>query len=227
MMSLRRPRGLRSGRFIPTRLITLNALLLAASLLLGADIVWELMRPLPSERAPRGSAPTAAAPTEPTVSPSVISSSLIASRNLFSPTRGESTSAPVTAAAPLMQPSLHGVVLAPDSALAFLEDPATKRVTGYRIGDAIAGGIIRVIDAEHIVIDRHGAPLDIRLHDPLRSRPAVAAASGASHAAQAADRLAQAPTSEPLAFTPEVSARPSPVIGPRMLPATRGFRSPF
>jgi hypothetical protein len=100
---------------------------------------------------------------------------LIASRNVFSPTRSET---PVTATPGALvggtKPNLQGVVLrdANTNAVAYLEDPLTKRVAGYRIGDSIAGGRVETITADHVIIARPDGNIDVRLRDPSKPRPA-------------------------------------------------------
>ncbi len=66
----------------------------------------------------------------------------------------------------------------PVSAVAYLEDPLTKRVAGYRIGDTIAGGRVEAITADHVIISRPDGNLDVRLRDPSKPRPAPAPPPG-------------------------------------------------
>ena len=98
---------------------------------------------------------------------------VIASRSLFSPTRSE---APATATTGALlggpKPNLQGVVLRDTNPIAYLEDPMTKRVAGYRIGDTIAGGRVEAITADNVVISRPDGNMDVRLRDPSKPRPA-------------------------------------------------------
>src|SRR5947199_10061522 len=58
---------------------------------------------------------------------------IVVSRNLFNPTRTETgaATAAATASAPgAPRPTLYGVVLSDDAPIAYLEDPATRRVAG-------------------------------------------------------------------------------------------------
>jgi hypothetical protein len=164
-------------------LLAANVLLVAASLGLGAYIVREAAVPLrkPLAAKPRaGAAPSTPAPAGATAEPargaSPSSYAVVASRNLFSPTRSEAPAAPpaaVAARAMLPKPNLFGVVLGDGASVAYLEDPATKRVAGYRLGDAIAGGTVQTIGPDRVVLARPDGAVDIRLHDPTRPRPAV------------------------------------------------------
>jgi len=209
-------------RFIPGRLLAVNLTLAALSMSLAAYIIWELQRPFPADVSPRSGVPLATAPMEASLAPVVAATPVIAQRNLFSPTRTESS---VTLAAAaglgLSNPSLYGVVLgSADNSVAYLQDPATKRVAGYRVGDSIAGGIIRAIDADRVVIDHHGTRVDIRLRDPQRPRPAVASMPEASEVREAA-----------VASTNPTQQGPTPQrspLFPRMImPPSRNYRSPF
>lgn len=164
---------------MPARLRTLNVLLVVLGVVLAADIVWELTRPAPPARArPEPPGPPAAAPMAP--GPAVrrespAAWSVIAARNLFSPTRSEG---PVTPGAgglaqQLPKPTLYGVVLREGARVAYLEDPVTKRVAAYRVGDVVAGATVQSIAADRVVLKRPEGNLDVRLHDPTKPRPAL------------------------------------------------------
>ncbi|MGH7334460.1 MAG: type II secretion system protein N [Candidatus Rokuibacteriota bacterium] len=100
---------------------------------------------------------------------------VIAARNLFSPTRTEAPPPTVTAppAVVLPKPNLYGVIVREDAPIAYLEDPVTKRVGSYRLGDTIAGGTVKDITRDRVTLARPDGNIDIRLHDPSRPRPAV------------------------------------------------------
>lgn len=160
------------------RLLTLNVLLGLVAAGFGAYIVWELMRPVSSPppawpRAISSASPSAlAAPAARQGGPSTWT--VIASRNLFSPTRSETTGSAGQAAAQLSQlprPHLYGVVIRGDGALiAYLEDPVTKRVAAYRVGDTVAGGVVQRITSSGVVLARPDGTVDVRLHDPTKPR---------------------------------------------------------
>ena len=125
----------------------------------------------PAASAPR---PTDAAPTEPRSG--LTGYALVASKNLFSPTRSD-TEAVAAAVAPVgPKPFLHGIVIKDGGSVAYLEDPISKRVVGYRIGDVVAGGTLQAIAPDHVVLKRGDGAMDVRLKDPAKPRPAVAEA---------------------------------------------------
>ena len=119
------------------RLVFVNVVFAAVSILCIVVIVKQLAtaRPAPSRgRAPAGAPGDPAAASDSKLPAQAYN--VIASRNLFSPTRSESAG-PSTAAGstPVMvvKPALHGVVLREGSPIAYLEDPLTKRIAGYRV----------------------------------------------------------------------------------------------
>src|SRR5262249_35811798 len=124
---------------------------------------------------PRAAAPAGPSPTGDAKLPAQ-AYSVITARNLFSPTRSESTGPPTPGGAPqalIAKPNLHGVVLREGSPIAYLEDPLTKRIAGYRVGDPIAGGTGQTISADAVVISRPDGMVDVRLRDPSKPRPAA------------------------------------------------------
>src|SRR5262245_18811944 len=161
---------------MPRRLLAVNVVLAGVSLLCIALTVRQLATVRPAG-APRTRTTTAAAPPpasggEPRLPAQAYN--VIASRNLFSPTRSEAPgpgiaggSAPVLVA----KPALHGVVLREGSPIAYLEDPLTKRIAGYRIGDPIAGGTVQTISADTVMIARPDGMVDVRLRDPSKPKP--------------------------------------------------------
>jgi hypothetical protein len=158
----------------------------------------------------------------------------IAEKNLFSPNRTEVGPPPITVtpgmtptgamapapapapAPPLPKPFLNGVVILESGAVAYMEDATTKRVAAYRVGDALAGGTVESIGADHVVLDRPSGKLEIRLRDPSKPRQAV---------------LPQAPTQPrrpPAGAPPQVESAPvTPAVPPgRPLPPNLLRRMP-
>ena len=161
---------------MPRRLLAINVVLACVAVLCVALIVKQLATSRPPAaargRAPVGSSANPAPAGDSKLPPQAYS--VIATRNLFSPTRSE-TAGPGTAGvaqAPVVKPNLHGVVLREGSPIAYLEDPLTKRIAGYRIGDPIAGGTVQTISADAVVISRPDGMVDVRLRDPSKPRPA-------------------------------------------------------
>jgi hypothetical protein len=168
------------------RLPLITVLLVGASLLFAALIAREVTSvprvagPRPQPAASVAGTPPAPAPTAP-APPAAGNYSVVASRNLFSPTRSEAPVTPVAAAAPapvVPKPNLFGVVLQDGTPIAYLEDPTTKRVARYRVGDNVAGGTVQAIGADTVMLARPEGQVTVRLHDPTRPKPAVPTAPG-------------------------------------------------
>lgn len=159
---------------MPKRLLALNVVMATVAALAIIYIVQQAMAPMPMPVAARPrpvSAATAAAPAD-TPRPSTGAYGVVTARNLFSPTRSEAPASSVAVNTPaLVKPNLFGVVLREGAPIAYLEDPATKRVAGYRVGDSIVGGTVQKISADSVVITRPDGPVDVRLRDPSRPRP--------------------------------------------------------
>ena len=99
---------------------------------------------------------------------------IIAVRNLFSASRAEQGDAEATVATG-PRPYLHGVVLDGDRSRAYLEDPTTQRVAGYRVGDAVGGGTLVRILEDRVVIRRPEGLVEVMLKDPGKPQPTPAA----------------------------------------------------
>src|SRR5438094_7036072 len=162
------------------RLLAINALLVVISLVSVGFIVKHLAtsHTVSAPRSRPAAGATAPGPTTGEPRPPAQAYNVIASRNLFNPTRSESAVAatPGGPALNIVKPNLHGVVLRDGSPIAYLEDPQTKRIAGYRIGDPIAGGTVQTISADAVVIARPDGMVDVRLRDPSKPRPQPAAA---------------------------------------------------
>jgi len=156
------------------RLLLLNVCLIGASLASVVYIARQVTVTAPPARTRTASAAAVPAPPAPVeVPPAPGSYAVVASRNLFSPTRTEEPPGPGAAGAAaslLPKPNLYGVVLREGAPIAYLEDPTTKRVAGYRTGDAIAGGTVQVIAADHVVLARPDGRVEVRLNDPAKPR---------------------------------------------------------
>jgi hypothetical protein len=147
------------------------------------------------------------ASTPPSVGPGVADNrrspatyELIAARNPFHPDRAQSKQSDALAGLPpATNLMLYGVVWNEDNPLAYVEDPSTKKIFGYKRGDAMAGGYVDRIEPDRIVIQRTGGPVEILLRSPNKPRP-VAAAAPAPEAATA--------------LSPPQPASPSPGIPP-------------
>ncbi len=185
------------------RLIAVNALLVAVSLASAGYVARELIAAPQSAQvahvhnsAPASIASVPAAPEK--LRPGA--DAIIATRNLFSPTRTEAAVTAPAVQAPLPpKPNLYGVVLGNVVRIAYLEDPLTKRVAGYRVGDPIAGGTVQTISDDRVVVIRPDGPVSVVLRDAAKPRPAVAAtpASPVASAPQQIQSSAQGAQPEP------------------------------
>ena len=166
------------------RLLALNVALGLVSVVLAVGIVRTLVakRPMPPPPAPRSmSAPApAVVPEASDGGPGAYT--VIAARNLFNPSRSET--AGVAAAAPVVKPLLHGVVIDGAKSRAFLEDPSFKRVAGYSVGDAVGGGTLQKIADDRVVIARPEGVIEVLLQDPSKPRPAPTATTAPAGPAQ-------------------------------------------
>ncbi|HEY3064545.1 MAG TPA: type II secretion system protein N [Methylomirabilota bacterium] len=163
---------------MPKPLLALNAAFAVASVLLLGYIVRQVTAPRPRPLAARAPAPAAAVnPIQAGIRPPAAAYAAVASRNLFSPTRSEAATQPSIANAPMNapRPNLFGVILRDGAPVAYLEDPTTKRVAGYRVGDNVGGGTVQSIAADHVVLARPDGNVNVQLHDPTRPRPAPVA----------------------------------------------------
>src|SRR5262245_5135673 len=196
---------------MPRKLLLINAILIAIAAGSIVYIARQLLSPMPMPSPGKGrAAATEAERVADAQRPPVSAYTAVAAKNLFSPTRMEG---PVTAtAAPAFnvpKPNLFGVVLREGSPIAYLEDPTTKRVSGYRIGDAVAGGTIQTISSDSVSINRPDGKMDVRLRDPGKPRPA------AQPATAVATPGAQPVANQPLpGVIPPVSAPPATAAVP-------------
>lgn len=198
---------------MPRRLLMLNAALVAVAAVCALYVARQLLTPMPLPLPARASASA-----EPTAATAVTRGqpgeySVVASRNLFSPTRSDTQTALTTdggSAAPVIRPILHGVVLREDAPVAYLEDPSIKRVAGYRIGDTIVGGTVQTIAADHVVIRRPEGPVDVRLRDPSKPRPAVPPPTAETPPAPAGAAPVAGVT--PPAGAPPAALQPAPTV---------------
>ncbi len=160
------------------RLLALNLLLAAAAVVFSIQLVRVLSTPRPVV-APAAVVPTVQAVDSPKAGPgsprpSLAAYGVVATRNLFNPNRTEA-GAQGAGLAPAAKPVLQGVVINGTTRLAYLEDPATKRVFGYKTGDAVAGGQLEQIEKDRVVILRPEGPIEVKLKDPSKPKPVASA----------------------------------------------------
>jgi hypothetical protein len=161
------------------RLILLNVALAAVAVFFAVALVRDLThaRSLPAPPAPRraaGPAQTEEAADSSVAAEKLAAYNVIVSKHLFNPSRTEGAqgTAAAPAAPPPPKPLLLGVVVDGPRSRAYLEDPATKRVFGYQVGDTVAGGRIDKITDDKVVIVRSDGQIDVMLRDPSKPKPA-------------------------------------------------------
>ena len=159
---------------MPKRLLALNLVLVAIAVVFSVQLVriFSTKRPFPPILVlPAVQVVAAPKETPAPPRPSLVVYGMVATRSLFSPTRSE-----VVAQGPLApsaRPVLHGVVINEGFRVAYLEDPVTKRVFGYKIGDTVGGGQLDQIEADRVVIKRAEGLLEVKLKDPSKPKPVV------------------------------------------------------
>lgn len=165
-------------------LLLADALLVVAAVVLAVRVygVWTARPAAPPVPAPTAAPETAPAsgPTPPAARPPLSAFAVVAERNLFSPTRTEAGSDPARSAtpaassAPAARPRLYGVLLGVDGGRAYLEDPRTRKIFAYKIGDSIADNRLEQIQADRVVMRRGGEVFEVLLRDPSKPKPPVA-----------------------------------------------------
>ena len=199
---------------MPRKFLALNVVLAALSAVLIAYIARQLLTPTPLPvGGRRAAATTVVPPAVETPRAPAGAYTVVAARNLFNPARSESPGGATTtaAAAPLVRPNLFGIVVRDGASVAYLEDPVTKRVVGYRVGDRVVGGTVQTIKADSIVIERSDGPIDVRLRDP--GKPRAVATPGPGGAPQLGPAQLGAP--QPGTFQP---AQPAAAALPGVIP---------
>ena len=202
--------------------MAVNVALAAVAAMLVLYIARQFMAPMPLPVGGRRAATGTVAPAIDAPRPPASAYNVVAARNLFSPTRTEGPSGAVVTGAPLVKPNLFGVVVRESGSIAYLEDPTTKRVAGYRVGDRILGGTVQAIKADVVTIDVGGGPLDVRLHDPGKPRATPAVVTGVPQPTVAPALPGVIPPAAPTTPPPAQVAQPTqpPLAQPGVMPPT-------
>ena len=205
--------------------LALDGLLVIASIFFATQIWRSIVAPSPiagaRSRPPAASASLARGPaaTSAGARAPLASYGVIGAKSLFSPARteGEAAAGPAQSGP---RPFLYGVVVATDLSIAYLEDPGSKRVTGYRVGDAIAGGTLTVIAPDHVVLKRSDGMIDVPLRDPAKPRAAVPEPAPPA----GAPPTAPPPTAFPQPQMPGMPPQPPASALPGAFPQPPGLR---
>jgi hypothetical protein len=169
-------------------LLIVDAFLVGALMLLVLRFhaVWTLPADLAAvptnATGPGDDAVPTASPQSPSAGLPLSAFSAIATNNLFSPLRTEE--APSSAVTPQRQPSpvlprprLYGVVLGTEGGpRALLDDPRTRKVSGYAVGDSVGDSRLDEIKPDRVVLRRGSEVFEVLLRDPSKPRPVAAPA---------------------------------------------------
>ena len=190
----------RPGWAMSKSLLALNLFMAGLSLFFLIRIADTVLRRGPALPLRVASSPASVNPVVAGTSRSAASYDLIPARNLFHPDRAQPKNSDALAALPpTTNLMLYGVVWSEDNPLAYVEDPSTKKIFGYKRGDAMAGGYVDRIEPDRIVIQRTGGPVEILLRAPNKPRPVAAATPAPENATT---------------LSPSQPASPSPGIPP-------------
>ena len=197
---------------MPRRLIVVNAAFVLLAVIALGYALRELRVPPPQPNTAKRSAPAATAGTTaaPVVAVPPGGYNVVASRNLFSPTRSEAPATAVAAGPPVAKPNLYGILMIDPSPVAYLEDPMTKRVAAYRLGDTVAGGTLTQIAPDHVVLNRPEGDINVRLRDPAKPRLAAPATPGQPQPGGAAPIAPTTPGAVGVPTQPGASSQPAP-----------------
>lgn len=171
-------------------LLLVDAALILVAGWLGVQLydVWRASQ-TPGTAPSATSVPAAPAEPEPAVKPGdpgrppLTAFVPVAEKNLFSPNRTEVVPEPpkppppppgaAPAAPPAPKPRLYGIVIgAGEGGRAYLEDPRTRKVFGYTIGDSVADSRLERIETDRVVMRRGSESFEVLLRDPTKPRPA-------------------------------------------------------
>ncbi len=195
------------------RLLALNLLLAAATVVFSVQLARVLSTPRPLSPPSGSSASPANAALKDDLSPprpALAAYSVVATKNLFNPNRSEVVEG--ASLGPAAKPVLYGVVIDRGTRLAYIEDPATKRVFGYKTGDAVAGGQLEQIEEDRVVIKRPEGPLEVKLRDPSKPKPVASAPKPPQAVAPRAGVQPVSPIAPPVPAFPS----PAPPRNPRL-----------
>jgi Type II secretion system protein C len=153
----------------------------------------------------------------------------VAERNLFNPNRTEAppepprTAATAPAPPPGPKPRLYGVVLPADGGAgrAYLEDPRTRKVFGYTVGDTVADSRVEQIRADRVVLKRGAEVFEVMLRDPSKPRPPAPPTPGTTPGGRVTPRGVPVP-GQPFPTVPGQPMATMPVPGVPGMPGGVG-----
>jgi hypothetical protein len=169
-------------------------------------------RPLPSRRRKAaGGAAIEDTATENAAQDRLTAYNVIVAKYLFSPSRTEGAPEVAKPVVPLPpKPILLGVVVDGPSSRAYLEDPSTKRVFGYQVGDSVAGGKLEKITDDRIQISRSDGATSCSAIRPSLDHPRRSRRLRPARQAHRPRRVDSPPGRHPLFRAPARSATVAP-----------------
>ncbi|QIK36676.1 hypothetical protein GWK36_00180 [Caldichromatium japonicum] len=166
----------------------LAALVLGLTVLLALE--WTLWSPQLKSNMAAPSTPPAPTPANPDTNELLAqldsgeerdNYALITERPLFRPDRqpdppsdAQAITPPSAEGAPLDALDLKAVLIMPETALAWVHDPAQPRVRRLRVGDEVQGWVVRAILEDRILVERQGQQDALLLRDYTKAPPTAA-----------------------------------------------------
>jgi hypothetical protein len=209
---------------MPKRLIALNLFFGAFGVVFGLLLVREIAFPRPLPPPPELQALRAApapAPAKP-AGEDFSAYGVIVSRHLFNPARSGATVVTAGAVSSEGRLFLYGVVVDGVQTRAYLSHPVTRRISGYQVGDTVAGWQVQRIGEDRVIMaSPEGGSIEVMLRDP--SKPQSAASPPPSPIQQQTQPAAQplqgpsAPGERVAPRTEATRAEPAPPL-PQGLP---------
>jgi hypothetical protein len=180
---------------VSKQVLVVNAILAGLAVFFAVSLIRDLTHPrsLPPPPAPRRAAAHGAGddPVASVVRGEALGVyNVIVAKHLFNPSRSEGADiAAAVAAPPAPKPMLLGVVVDGGRSRAYLEDPVSKRVLSYQVGDTVSGGRLEEITSERVLIVRPEGPVEVMLRDPLKPKPAPAPSAATAPSAGSGPRV--------------------------------------
>ena len=81
------------------------------------------------------------------------------------PAPGRAPPRPATAARPKGVPEVQGIIVRDEGAVAYIRDPQTNQVKGYRVGDKVGDAVIEKIGEREVVLTTPTGRIEVRLDE--------------------------------------------------------------
>jgi hypothetical protein len=80
-------------------------------------------------------------------------------------------SSPIAAVPDANRPRLQGIVLRETGGVAYIQNPRTNVVAGYRVGETVEGSILQKIEEDRVVLKGPDATVVLRIAPLPRKKP--------------------------------------------------------